>query len=369
MQDAPPSYDALEPLSLPPSRDEKADPSTSSTELSSLTSPRSASSSSRPKLPAKGEPAPSSTSWWNPWSEPPAVKEVRKTLVGLLHDLVRGGDAECVLAVLDSCAGTCKSYGISLSSILQERSAAGHTPLYWAVVNRPSLAPRAQDIHYLRAILTYAAPLSKATVSDIRLACLHSPNNTLFQSLRRIPAFSPLTEEEKLIMGQSVPLDEVNVWDHDADVLEFSVDFKIPLFQKRMRIARGVTLEFIAKGRLWQFCLLVAGTDEHERLGGVRVTPGCVAVKLALLPNSPPTPLDATLVIEPRAAHGELPSATSTSPKSPTSWHGSAPAVKPPIRVQLRKDQLVPESGSWGRGGMIVVSLEADSQANTLQVE
>lgn len=255
MHDAPPSYDALESLSLPTSRDEKASSeSLRSTDLLLLSSdyPLASTSSypgpsSSPACPA----GPSSyTPWWNlsAWTESQASQEVRKTLVNLVHDVVRGGNPDGVLAILDSCADACKSYGLSLSSILQERSAAGRTPLYWAIVNRANLSPTAQDITYLRAMLLYAAPLSTATIDDVRLACLHSPSNTLFQCLRRIPAFSPLTEEEKLILGQNVPLDECHVRDTDADVMHFTVDFKIPMFQKRIRIAEAVELEFIAKG-------------------------------------------------------------------------------------------------------------------------
>ncbi|TFK84696.1 hypothetical protein K466DRAFT_624289 [Polyporus arcularius HHB13444] len=365
-QDAPPSYDTLETQSLPLPQDEKAERSRRSGELHPL-----ASSSPQPSPSSDSKSHAASSAWWSSWVEPPAVKEVRKTIVGLLHDLVRGGDAECILAVLDSCAGTCRSYGISLSSILQERSAAGHTPLYWAVVNRPHLVPSAQDMEYFRAILTYAAPLSTATVEDVRLACLHSPNNVLFQGLGRIPAFSPLSEQEKLIMGQTVPLDEVDVQDFEADLLHFSVRFKIPMFQKRMRIAGDVTLEFIATGRLWQFSILVARQNDYDRLGNLKVTPGRLAVKLTLLPGSPPTGLVSTLVIEDRAAHGVSPSAASSPELSSKSPSSPSAAVNPPIQVQLQsgKKQLVPGSGSWGLGGMIAVSLESNDQANTLQID
>lgn len=266
MNEAPPSYDDLETLSLPPSQDEKASmESMRSTEMLLLSPEQPLASTSTSPGPSYLQAAgSSSTPWWNlsAWTESQASQEVRRTLVTLVHDVVRGGNPDGVLAILDSCADACRRYGLSLSSILQERSAAGRTPLYWAIVNRANVSPNPQDITYLRAMLAYAAPLSSATIDDVRLACLHSPSNTLFQCLRRIPAFSPLSDAEKLIMGQNVPLDEIDVRDTDADVMHFAVECKIPMFQKRIRIAEAVELEFIAKGapfvHLRFTCLCVA---------------------------------------------------------------------------------------------------------------
>ncbi|RPD57893.1 hypothetical protein L226DRAFT_540148 [Lentinus tigrinus ALCF2SS1-7] len=384
MQDAPPSYDDLESLALPPSRDEKASSeSTRSTDLL-LLSPQ------HPIPSTSSSPGPSNLqayqTWLlslllNPsaWTASQAAQEVRKTLVNLVQGLVRGGDPNGVLAILDSCADACRSYDLSLSTILQERSAAGHTPLYWAIVNRANPSPSAQDITYLRAMLVYAAPLSTATIDDVRLACLHSPNNTLFQCLRRIPAFSPLSPQERLILNSNVPVDEVDMRDTDANTMSFSVDFKIPMFQKRIRIAEAVDLEFIAKGRMWQLSFVVARKHDHTRLGYLEVTPGRLAVKLALLPHSPPTRLNATLVIKARTEDelvSSSPAAASDKPSGSSLFSPSDPApspagqVNPPIEVRLAsKRQLIPASGSHGQNGMVAVSLEENDRANTLQVD
>lgn len=122
---------------------------------------------------------------------------------------------------------------------------------------------------------------------------------------------------------------------------------------------------------MWQFSFLVARRNDHKRLGDLRATPGRLAVKLALLPHSPPTRLNATLVISERAEQ-----VTSTadednpSGSSPFSPPAPGPSVNPPIEVRLTAHrQLVPATGSHGRDGMIVVSLETNDQANTLQVE
>ncbi len=169
-------------------------------------------------------------------------------MLGLLRDLVKQGDAQGALGVLESCADACKSYDLSLSSLLQEKSVEGHTPIYWAIVNRPALPPRPDDPDLVSAVLSHAAPLTDATVDELRLACLHTSDHALFQKLRRSPAFSPLSAKDELILGGNVPLDEVDVEDVKADEGAFIVKMKIPAFQKRMRISESVRVEFIAKG-------------------------------------------------------------------------------------------------------------------------
>ena len=78
--------------------------------------------------------------------------------------------------ILASCAESCSAKNLSLSALLQEAVVAGHGPIYWAIVNyRPSL---------LDALLTHAMPLTPATLSEMRNACLVASNQVLFHSLR-----------------------------------------------------------------------------------------------------------------------------------------------------------------------------------------
>ena len=252
IQDAPPSYDALEGVPPPPPRDEKAAGPSSpfpTTRTTPATPPTSPGSQASIAVSAKRDGKRGGTSWFNFGPSSKAAKEVRATVLGLLRDLVKQGDTQGgALGVLESCADACKTYDLSLSSLLQEKSVEGHTPLYWAIVNRPALPPRPDDLDLVSAILSHAAPLTDATVDELRLACLHTSDHSLFQKLRRSPAFSPVSARDELILGGNVPQDDVDVEDVKADESAFVVSFKIPMFQKRMRVSETVRLEFIAKG-------------------------------------------------------------------------------------------------------------------------
>ena len=247
--DAPPSYDALEGVPpTPATRNEKA--------------PANAGPSTQPNLHATSPKSPTSIgstgkrsgpAWYNFGPSARAVREVRTTLLGLLRDLVKQNDAAGALGVLESCADACRTYDLSLSTLLQEQSVEGHTPLYWAIINRPAQPKSGGEGEQagpdlVSALLAHAAPLSDATVDEIRLACLHTSDHAFFQTLRRSPAFSPLTGTEEILLGGSVPVGDVDVEDVKADEGAFVARFRIPLFQKRMRISGAIKLEFIAKG-------------------------------------------------------------------------------------------------------------------------
>ena len=126
-------------------------------------------------------------------------------------------------------------------------------------------------------------------------------------------------------------------------------------------------------GRLWQLSFLVARRNDHKRLSNVHVTPGRLAVKLALLPHSPPTRLNCTLVIKKRVEQSPallVPSFDQPSGSERLEASIAGPSVNPPIEVRLTAErQLVPGSGLHDHRGMIAVSLEDNDRANTLQVE
>lgn len=134
-------------------------------------------------------------------------------------------------------------------------------------------------------------------------------------------------------------------------------------------------------GRLWQLSFLVARRNDHKRLSNVHVTPGRLAVKLALLPHSPPTRLNCTLVIKERVEQRPaLPVPSFDQPSGSEHFEPpiselleapiAGPSVNPPIEVRLTAErQLVPGSGLHDHRGMIAVSLEDNDRANTLQVE
>ncbi|RDX48632.1 hypothetical protein OH76DRAFT_644098 [Lentinus brumalis] len=374
IQDAPPSYDALEGVPPPPPRrDEKAGPSGSFPASTPPTSPGSPASISG--LGKRGGKR-GGNSWFAFGPSSKAAREVRTTVLGLLRDLVKQGDAKGALGVLESCADACKSYDLSLSSLLQEKSVEGHTPIYWAIVNRPALPPRPDDPDLVSAVLSHAAPLTDATVDELRLACLHTSDHALFQKLRRSPAFSPLSAKDELILGGNVPLDEVDVEDVKADEGAFIVKMKIPAFQKRMRISESVRVEFIAKGRMWELSFIVAGDHWDRRFGHRRVKQGTWAVKLALLPHSPPTWIDSRLVIEDPRVRGRPDLAQSSSSGPPTSLleavlsqgESSETKARPPIEVRLKaREQLTAQSWGAHADNMVLVLLEENALAHGLQ--
>jgi hypothetical protein len=191
-------------------------------------------------------------------------KEVRKTVSGLIHDLVRDQNLDsndsCV-GILESCSEACAAQAINMPGLLQQPYIEGHTPLYWAIVKRPidesEPPPASFELPPLiRALLAYSAPLEQSTIKDIRLACLHNCDQWLYQALRLCPEFQALSHKAQLLLGVQVPPDTVVVGAparHDAP---FTVDFEFAQFQKRMRVSQEVHIEFISHGELAPLSIL-----------------------------------------------------------------------------------------------------------------
>ncbi|KAI5120813.1 hypothetical protein M0805_003210 [Coniferiporia weirii] len=304
---------------------------------------------------------------------PKSQADVRTTVLGLVRDVVQKGTAtvgaDAARGILESCASACTAHGVPLGRVLQERSVEGHTPIYWAVVNRrrgPSGTTSAnmnaggngaerEDKDILFALLAHAGPLSPASVADLRLACLVTADNVLYQRLRTSPAMNSLSGTDRMLLsgwqdnaGSETGLAEASnrpkgrrFFADIADVLEgdsadagaFSVRLEIAMFQRRMRVSNEVTIEFIARGRLWDLCFFVvpsspshvastassssssssaSSSGRHEAssqrrssvpkaaLAAVRgrgIAPGAWVACLSLLAHSPPCSADAQLVI------------------------------------------------------------------------
>lgn len=82
------------------------------------------------------------------------------------------------------------------------------------MAGRPACAapPEPAQPEYLdlvSAMLSLAAPLTDATFSEIHLG-LYDCDHALLQRLRRWPAVSPLSDAEGILLGASVPPDEVD---------------------------------------------------------------------------------------------------------------------------------------------------------------
>ncbi|KAJ7066535.1 hypothetical protein C8F01DRAFT_1123614 [Mycena amicta] len=239
--------------------------------------------------------------WYNLAFPSPTSRHVRSTVLGLIKDLVKLPPADhsvVAINILKSCAEACAANNLSISAILQERSIEGHTALYWAVVKRPPESTSSNEaLDLLAALLSLSAPLTPATISDVRIACLQVSDQRLFQRLRASPDFSPLSPTDALLLDAATPPDDITVEEDNSltpgsEAAPFAVDFTIMQFQKRMRISGGVHLEFIARGRLWQ---LRFGVSKGDRPG--YPLRGAWYLSLSLLEQSPPTWVDGRMLV------------------------------------------------------------------------
>lgn len=310
--DAPPSYDVVSRLSSQGQSSGSATRSTFAEEKdlffhSGVEGPARTSQLSRPQAATP----PSSSSWFNlgvfgsssqcapspsaaQSPTPKSQADVRTTVQELVRDLVTSASTNGVtwaenetasFGVLDSCAAACARQHVSLSSILQERSIEGHTPLYWAIIKRPvrraphreiildevSQDPPEEDA-VIWKLLSLSAPLTSYTLFEMRQACLATHSNDLLQQLRRSSLAFPLSGSEKMLLsgrssGQRQSLvgfrDSVEVMEdailtrnqEDEDNGKnssaeggFRVRLEVEMFQRRMLVSGSVTVEFIARG-------------------------------------------------------------------------------------------------------------------------
>ncbi|KAJ7714359.1 hypothetical protein B0H16DRAFT_1667211 [Mycena metata] len=239
------------------------------------------------------------------WFPSSTTRQVRATVLGLVRDLVKlspSDQSAVVISVLQSCVEACASHGISISTLLQEKSVEGHTPLYWAIIKRPrpSKAESAPDesLDLLTALLAFSTPLTPSTTSDVRLACLLMSDQELFRQLRAAPEFAPLSATDALLLDATSPPDDVAVEDlpsgADTGMGAFAVEFVLMRFQKRMNVSGAVSIEFIARGRMWRLGFHVAA---YDRVGQPRISKGEWYASLSLLENSPPTWIDSRLLV------------------------------------------------------------------------
>ncbi|KAG2158767.1 uncharacterized protein EDB93DRAFT_1120092 [Suillus bovinus] len=327
--DLPPSYDTIASVST--NIDEKPRPSPAPT--------------ARPTAP------PSSSTWLSLLPDT-RTKQTRQTVISLIRDLVATTttDNSAATPILASCASALSPP--SFSTLLQQPTLEGHTPIYWAILNRHT------DI--LPDMLQYAGPLNNACVTDIRLACLASGNQLLFGKLRRgeLP-FQTTLRADALVLG-STSADDINVHEVDGEAA-FSASIKIRLWQKRMRVAGLVGVEFIARGRIWSLTFFSAPSpsplsSSHPNHGAGS---GPWQVALSLMEHSPPTFVDGRLVIDvSRPLSSSIPDSLSSESFSPTnSRHPSLLSTpvptspthaRPPVVIPLRSTNRLAHRTSDG---------------------
>jgi hypothetical protein len=208
-------------------------------------------------------------------------------------------------------------------------------------------------------MLQYAGPLSNACVADIRLACLASGDQLLFGKLRRgeLPFITTL-RADALVLG-STSADEIDVREVDGEAA-YSASIKIRLWQKRMRVAGVVGVEFIARGRIWSLTFFSSPSPSpSSRPLSTRAGSGPWQVALGLMEHSPPTFVDGRLVIETFSPlSSSIPDSLSSESSSPTTQsYPSLPSTpvptsptqaKPPVVIRLKSTNQLAHRTSDG---------------------
>ncbi|KAG1774585.1 hypothetical protein EV702DRAFT_1123076 [Suillus placidus] len=272
----------------------------------------------------------SPSSWLSllPFTSSKATKRVRQSVLTLIHDLVvppptnpvnlSPKSPKLTLAdpheILASCAQSCSAKNLSLSTLLQEPAVAGHTAIYWAIVNyRPSL---------LDALLKYASPLTPVTLSEMRKSCLVASNQPLFQNLRLsvgLCASGLRSATDGLLLGQRPP-DDVRIEEGPNGAFVATLD--IAMWQKRIRAVGSVSVEFIASGRIFVLTFFITDRPQpNSKSTKAKKVVGPLHVSLSLLEHSLPTYVDAAVVID---RPPPLPS-SEPSPRSPKKKKSSSP--------------------------------------------
>ncbi|KAG1774576.1 hypothetical protein EV702DRAFT_517518 [Suillus placidus] len=323
--DLPPSYDTIASVSAV--IDEKPRPSPSPT----------------PTRPI----ACSSSSTWLSLLPNARTKQTRQTVISLIRDLVATStmatDNSAATPILASCASALSPS--SFSALLQQPTFDGHTPIYWAILNRHT--------HVLPDMLQHAGPLTNPCVADIRLACLASGDQLLFGKLRRgeLPFLTTL-RADALVLG-CTSADDIDVREVDGEAA-FSASIKIRLWQKRMRVAGLVGVEFIARGRIWSLTFFSSPSPSPScgPLSTRDAGSGPWQVALSLMEHSPPTFVDARLVIDvfrpPSSSTSDV-SSGSPSPTLPSTPVPTSPThVKPPVVIPLQSPNRLAHRTSDG---------------------
>ncbi|KAF8963166.1 hypothetical protein BDZ97DRAFT_1822112 [Flammula alnicola] len=366
--DAPPSYDTLGANSSTqnyrseksPVVDQPAGPSRLSPHSPLLSppplplkSPSLSSSSSSGPSPTNNKGKGRAGNWFTFTASPQerTMREVRTTVLGLVRDLIQEhiSNSPAAAGILQSCADACASHSISFSSLLQEKSIENHTPLYWAIVKR------LPDEH-MNALISYASPLTKETITELRLACLATSDQALFQRLRLSPEFAPVSGPTK--------------WG------AFAANFVIPHFHKRMVVTKEIALEFIARSRMWRLAFFIA---PEPRTHGVDPPTGSWCISLSLVETSPPTFVNSRLLISEAKSPQTPTSPVPPEPPSPPRKGifrlppniSNIPRERYPRKIcpfdQADVERPIAGSEEWQPGKNIVIALEDSLSGANLQ--
>jgi len=264
--------------------------------------------------------------------------------------------------LLESCADACYSNNLSFSEILQDPSIEGHPAIYWAIVKRPS----PDDFELITSLMSYSAPLTPETIREVRLACLHVGDQALFQCLWRSPEYGALSGADRMLLGVTSPPDTVDVEELPGQDGPFAARLNIVQFEKRMKVSGEIAFEFIARGRIWKLRFYVTKDEMTKQ-------PGPWAIMITMMEQSPPTKLDARIIIkEPETEQTNSPSAVPPSGiLASLLTPSSSSKQNPPIEFRLKTGyaELIPvKAGRKPDYNQKVKALFTDSaQGSSLQ--
>jgi hypothetical protein len=243
-----------------------------------------------------------------------AKVETRKRVLDALRALLsldNSSDDEW-RAQLQRCAEACESDEVDFAALLQEPVILDRLPVYWAIVKRSGMQERdGVDPHALALMLVdFSQPMQSATVMEARNACVTVSDNALFQRFcKRFKEFSRTTDTDLMLLGGSEVEDKVVVEELRDDSRAFVVRFELARFRLRMRVAKRVCAEFVARGRMhpllsrfWPYLSYylsdrmwnITFSANHGDASGIHKA---WKITLRLGENSPPAPIDAQLVI------------------------------------------------------------------------
>ncbi|KAG1901028.1 uncharacterized protein F5891DRAFT_1188144 [Suillus fuscotomentosus] len=171
-------------------------------------------------------------------------KHCQALVLSRIHEIVSSPDlnVSSVLSIIKSCAAALPT--AEFSNLLQKRNIESHTALYWAIVN-----------HWREVLLEFVKfipKFSRACSADLRLVCVTASDHDSFMLLNLGDNFDSKDKSLRRMLG--CPRDDIQVyeWDTaDRSKNHFYVHIVCRMFQKRLRIARKVEVEFVAQGRIW----------------------------------------------------------------------------------------------------------------------
>ena len=106
------------------------------------------------------------------------------------------------------------------------------------------------------ALLSHISPLDPDTILDLRMACMATSDQAMFQQLRRSPRFASISKSDQILMGSSPSPDDVTVEIGPGDKGAFTVDCIVAQFHKRMMVSKEIVLDFVARSTYLIFCCL-----------------------------------------------------------------------------------------------------------------